>query len=108
MTIDVLDVVPIDELRQHVEMDTDDRDALIKRYAQAALDYCLRWCDEPRWKTAEDIPSSVVSAMLLVFGDLFEHRTSQTEVQLYSNIAAENLMFSFRNWRGDGDAEGGS
>ncbi len=105
MTINVLDVVPIEELRQHIEFDGVDRDAVIKRYAQAALDYCLRWCDEPRWKAAGDIPSPVVSAMLLVFGDLFEHRTSQTEVQLYTNAAAENLMFSCRNWRGSSDKE---
>ncbi|HBM0283745.1 head-tail connector protein [Salmonella enterica] len=108
MTIDVLSIVPIEELRQHVEMDTDDRDAVIKRYAQSALDYCLRWCDDPRWKQASDIPSPVVSAMLLVFGDLFEHRTSQTEVQLYTNVAAENLMFSCRNWRGIAEQEEGS
>lgn len=108
MTIDVLSVVPIEELRQHVEMDTDDRDAVIKRYAQSALDYCLCWCDDPRWKRASDIPTPVVSAMLLVFGDLFEHRTSQTEVQLYTNVAAENLMFSCRNWRGVAEEEEGS
>ena len=106
MAIDVLAVVHIEELRQHIEFDGDDRDAVIKRYAQAALDYCLRWCDEPRWKVAGDVPSPVVSAMLLVFGDLFEHRTSQTEVQLYSNAAAENLMFSCRNWRGSAEEEG--
>lgn len=100
MAIDVTTVVPIEELRQHIEFDATDRDAVIKRYAQAALDYCLTWCDEPRWKSASDIPSPVVSAMLLVFGDLFEHRTSQTEVQLYTNSVAENLMFNYRNWRG--------
>lgn len=108
MTIDVLDVVPLEVLCQHVEMDTDDRDALIKLYAQSALDYCMRWCDDPRWKSAADIPSPVVSAMLLVFGDLFEHRTSQTEVQLYSNAAAESLMFSCRSWRGEADQGEGS
>ncbi|MGV8925014.1 MAG: head-tail connector protein [Ewingella sp.] len=98
MSIVVTDVVPIEELRQHIEFDGDDRDALIKRYAQSALDYCLRWCDEPAWKLAGDIPSPVVTAMLLVFGDLFEHRTSQTEVQLYVNRAAESLMWMCRNW----------
>lgn len=67
MAIDVLDVVPIEELRQHIEFDGDDRDAVIKRYAQSALDYCLRWCDEPRWKVASDLPSEVISAMLLYF-----------------------------------------
>lgn len=100
MAIDVLDVVGIEELRQHIEFDSDDRDALIKRYAQSALDYCIRWCDEPGWSSASDIPSPVISAMLLVFGDLFEHRTSQSDVQLYQNRAAENLMFSCRNWSG--------
>lgn len=105
MAINVLDVVPIEELRQHIEFESEDRDAVLRRYAQAALDYCLRWCDEPRWKVADDIPSPVVSAMLLVFGDLFEHRNSQTEVQLYTNAAAENLMFSCRNWRGSAAEE---
>jgi len=46
--------------------------------------------------------------MLLIFGDLFEHRTSQTEVQLYSNVAAENLMFACRNWRGEAEQGEGS
>jgi len=99
MTIKVTDVVPIEELRQHIEFDGDDRDALITRYAQSSLDYCLRWCDNPEWKVADDIPSAVVTAMLLVFGDLFEHRTSQSEVQLYVNRAAENLMWHCRSWR---------
>lgn len=110
MPIDVLDVVPLEELRQHVEFESGDRDAVIKRYAQAALDYCIQWCDEPAWKVASDIPIPVVSAMLLIFGDLFEHRSGQTEVQLYANRAAENLMFNFRNWRGveDKPAEEGS
>ncbi|WP_426785112.1 head-tail connector protein [Rahnella variigena] len=98
MSISVTDVVPIEELRQHIEFDGDDRDALITRYAQSALDYCLRWCDDPTWKDAEDVPSPVVTAMLLVFGDMFEHRTSQTEVQLYVNRAAESLMWHCRNW----------
>lgn len=106
MAIVVTDVVRIEELRQHIEFDGDDRDALIKRYAQAALNYCLRWCDDPRWTVAADIPEPVVSAMLLVFGDLFEHRTSQSEVQLYANAAAENLMWSCRNWRGVLPVEG--
>lgn len=100
MAIKVTDVVQVEELRQHIEFDSDDRDAVITRYAQAALDYCLRWCDDPRWVKAGDIPSPVVSAMLLVFADLFEHRTGQSEVQLYTNAAAENLMWSCRNWRG--------
>lgn len=106
MAIVVTDVVKLEELRQHIEFDGDDRDALIKRYAQAALNYCLRWCDDPRWKVAADIPEPVVSAMLLVFGDLFEHRTSQSEIQLYANAAAENLMWSCRNWRGVEPVEG--
>ena len=105
MLVDKLAAAPARGHRLLVTVDGDDRDAVIKRYAQAALDYCLRWCDEPRWKVAGDVPSPVVSAMLLVFGDLFEHRTSQTEVQLYSNVAAENLMFSCRNWRGSAEEE---
>lgn len=103
MAIKITDVVPIEELRQQIEFDGDDRDALITRYAQAALDYCLRWCDEPRWRVGDDIPSPVITATLLVFGDLFEHRTSQSEFQLYANKTTENLMWPYRNWRGTAD-----
>lgn len=103
MTIAITDVVPIDELRAHIEFDGDDRDALITRYAQAALVYCLRWCDEPRWKTAADIPAPVISALLLVFADLFEHRARQSEVQSYKNQAAEQLLWPYRNWRGSAE-----
>ncbi|HEB0975131.1 TPA: head-tail connector protein [Yersinia enterocolitica] len=98
MTITVTDVVPIDELREHVEFDGTDRDKMITRYAQGALDYCIKWCDEPAWKKADDIPAPVINAMLLVFADQFEHRLSQTEVQLYTNVSAENLMWFYRNW----------
>lgn len=105
MAIDVLSVVSIEELRQHLEFDSNDRDAVIKRYAQAALEHCLKLCDEPQWKVAGDIPAPVVSAMLLITADLFEHRTAQSDIQLYQNQAAENLMFPHRNWRG---VEGGS
>jgi len=42
-------------------------------------------------------------AVLLVFADMFEHRTAQGEVQLYENAAAERMMFIHRNWRGKSD-----
>jgi hypothetical protein len=100
MAIKVTDVVPIEELRQHIEYDGDDRDALILRNAQSSLDYCLRFCDETGWKVADDLPSQVIQAMLLYLCDAFEHRGSQTEVQLYTNQRAEDLLFQVRNWRG--------
>ncbi|EMC2811228.1 head-tail connector protein [Klebsiella pneumoniae] len=103
MTINALDVVSIEELRQHIEFDSDDRDALIARYAQGALDYCLTYCDEPRWKQPDDLPSQVVSAMLVFFCDAFEHRGAQTETQLYANQRAHDLLFQVRNWRGETD-----
>lgn len=107
MAITVTDLVDIEELRQHIEFDGDDRDALIRRYAQGALELCLKWCDNPAWKVAGDIPAPVVNAMLLVFADLFEHRTSQSEVQLYENRAAQNLMWPYRCFRDSHPVEKG-
>ncbi|MEQ4922353.1 head-tail connector protein [Proteus hauseri] len=98
--MDILDVVSLPLLKQHIEYDDNDRDEQITFYAQSAFDYCLRWCDEPAWKLPEDIPHPVKSAMLLVLGDMFEHRTSQSEIQLYENKAVERLLFQYRNWRG--------
>lgn len=98
--MNILDVVSLPLLKQHIEYDDNDRDEQIMFYAQSALDYCLRWCDEPAWKSPEDIPHPVKSAILLVLGDMFEHRTSQNEIQLYENKAVERLLFQYRNWRG--------
>jgi hypothetical protein len=39
---------------------------------------------------------------------MFEHRTAQSEVQLYENAAAERMMFIHRNWRGKSEPEEGS
>lgn len=105
MAIDVLQVVSLNLLKQQVEFDGDDRDELITLYAQSAFDYCVRWCDEPSWKAASDIPAAIKGAILLVFADMFEHRTAQGEVQLYENAAAERMMFIHRNWRGKEDAD---
>ncbi|HBP7814771.1 head-tail connector protein [Escherichia coli] len=108
MAIDVLDVIPLSLFKQQIEFEEDDRDELITLYAQAAFDYCMRWCDEPAWKVAADIPAAVKGAVLLVFADMFEHRAAQSEVQLYENAAAERMMFIHRNWRGKAESEEGS
>lgn len=105
MAIDVLDVLSLNLLKQQIEFEGDDRDELITLFAQAAFDYCYRWCDEPAWKSAGDIPAAVKGAVLLCFADMFEHRTAQSEVQLYENAAAERMMFIHRNWRGKEDAD---
>ena len=80
MAIDVLQVISLKLLKQQIEFEEDDRDELITLYAQAAFDYCYRWCDEPAWKEATDIPAAVKGAVLLVFADMFEHRTAQSDV----------------------------
>lgn len=98
--MNILDVIPLSLLKQHLEYSGDDRDEQIIFYAQSALNYCLRWCDEPTWKSPDDIPYEVKSAMLLVLGDMFEHRTSQSEILLYENKAVERLLLLCRNWRG--------
>ncbi|MBD2785515.1 phage head-tail connector protein [Xenorhabdus sp. DI] len=98
MAIDALDVISLEQLRQQVEYDYDDRDALITLYAQSALEYCLCYCDNPAWQKAEDIPAPVKSAILLTFADLFEHRTAQSEVTLTDNKAVERLLWPYRHW----------
>ncbi|MGK6691120.1 head-tail connector protein [Proteus mirabilis] len=45
--MNILDVIPLSLLKQHLEYSGDDRDEQIIFYAQSALNYCLRWCDEP-------------------------------------------------------------
>lgn len=102
MTIDAATLVPIERMREHLrlELDDDSQDGSILLYANAALGWCLWYCDEPRWLVAADVPAQVGQAMLLVLTDFYEHRASQGEFQLYKNPMAEALLFSCRNWSG--------
>jgi hypothetical protein len=95
----------IEELRQHIEFDSDDRDALIARYAQA-LDYCLTYCDEPRWKQPDDLLRRL-SAPCFYFSVMPLNIAERRQTQLYANQRAHDLLFQVRNWRGETDeAEG--
>lgn len=102
MTMIATDLVPIEQMRTHLLLDEGDtaQDANIQLYANAALAWCLWYCDEPKWQAAADVPDQVRVAMLLVLTDFFEHRSKQSEIQLYSNSAAEMMLFSCRNWYG--------
>lgn len=47
----------------------------------------------------ETLPESLKFAALLIVGDLFENREGQSQVQLYTNTAVENLLRPFRVFR---------
>lgn len=100
MPIKVTDIFSIDQLCDHLRVDDIDKqtELMIEYYGDAALGYCLWYCDEPKWQCAEDLPSQVKAGTLLVLADLFENRSSRDDVIKYSNQTADNLLWSCRNF----------
>jgi len=46
-----------------------------------------------------DVPASIRHAMLLVIGDLYEHREARLEVKVEDNRAVRDLLWPYRNLR---------
>ncbi|MGJ8522292.1 hypothetical protein R84981_000977 [Carnimonas sp. R-84981] len=99
------ELVSLKVMKQHLRVNHDEEDELVLLYASSALEWCLWYCDNPNIKTVGDVSARFKSAMLLVLGDLFEHREQNTEINLYHNSTAEDLLWADRDWR-DNRSEG--
>lgn len=99
MTMDPFDIVSADETREHLNVDDDVPDSRIANYAKGALAHCLRYCEREDFTTPEALPDDFKIGYLLVLSDLWEHRGSQMEVQLYENRAAAAFLYPLRDLR---------
>lgn len=87
-------MIDISEVKVFLKVDHDDEDALINRMIEsakmAAMDY-LNWEEVPI-----KIPEPVVSAILLMIGDLYENRSLQGVNILHTNKTYERLLNPYR------------
>lgn len=96
--INPTDVVSLELMKRHLRVDDPEEDEYILFRATEALDWCLAYTDEPAFKEAGDLPPRLRSAFLMVLGDLYASREYQTDIALYSNETAENMLWSCRRF----------
>lgn len=99
MSIEPFDVASEEDTRFHLAADDDVPAARFLPYAAGALAFCLRRLDRADLTTADLLPADFRIAYLLVLCDLWEHRASQSEIQLYKNPAADMILFPLRDLR---------
>lgn len=102
MPIAPTDLVPIERIRKHVRLELDDssQDDMLLLYAQAAIGWCLWYCDA-EWTEPADVPDQVGLAMLLLIADFDQHRENTVIGASVANLrAAESLLWSCRNMHG--------
>lgn len=99
MSIAPFDVASEDETRFHLAADPDVPAGRFLPYALGALAFCLRRCERADFITAESLPADFRIAYLLVLCDLWEHRASQSEIELYENMAADMILYPLRDLR---------
>lgn len=97
MTLNPFDLVSVEDTRAHLSVDDDVPESLLSIYARGALAYCLRFCDRDDFDAVEKLPDDFRIGYLLVLADQWEHRSAQSEVQLYANPAAQAFLHPLRD-----------
>lgn len=88
-------IIDLDKAKEFLRVDHDDEDELIQDMIDSAAAYTLEYLN---WAAEEgkEYPAPIISATLLMLGDLYENRTTQAPVQLYNNRTYERLLSPYR------------
>jgi uncharacterized phage protein (predicted DNA packaging) len=94
-------VVTISEAKQHLRVDQDYDDELIKLYIDAAHDYIENLLntgipglsDSP---PEQEAPAAIKSAALLIVSDLYLNREGASEKDIKENSAVMRLLYPYR------------
>ena len=102
-----MDISPafLARIKEHLRVTGAAEDDLITVYARAACEYVETFTDSGwPWESVvvgeglgeSPVPGSILAAVLLLVGDLFENREAQSEVDLSANKTVEWLLWPFR------------
>ncbi|UNM96295.1 head-tail connector protein [Ignatzschineria rhizosphaerae] len=87
-------IIDLDKAKEFLRVDHDDEDSLIQDMIDSAAAYTLEYLN---WEEErEEYPAPVISATLLMLGDLYENRTAQAPVQLFNNKSYNRLLSPYR------------
>lgn len=93
-------IIELSKAKDFLRVDHSHEDELIQSMIDSATAYTLEYLN---WRTSEqantrtDYPAPVISATLLMLGDLYENRTAQAPVQLYNNATYNRLLSPYRS-----------
>lgn len=97
-------VLTLPEIKTHLRLDESEtaEDALLESLNEAAHDYASQYLGRPLPWLDDDglpvvVPPSVRAALLLIIGDLYEHREGQiVGATIVDNPAVERLLHFYR------------
>jgi len=84
------------ETKLHLRVDHDDEDVLIEALMTTATAACADYLNMEAADLVVAVPAPVKSAALLLVGNLYEQRESQSDRMLYKNPTYEALLNPYR------------
>lgn len=87
-------IIDLEKAKEFLRVDHDDEDSLIQDMIDSAVAYTLEYLNWEEEK--EEYPAPIISAVLLMLGDLYENRAAQAPVQLFNNKSYNRLLSPYR------------
>ena len=90
-------ITSLSTVKSHLRIDGSDEDSLLNIYIASAESYVNDYCDRKLVPFTVFTPT-IAAAVLLIVADLYEHRSSQVEKELYDNSTVKTLLNFNRNF----------
>lgn len=78
---ETLNILPLDELKEHLRIDFEDDDNLLRDLVAAARGYVEGWCG-PLDDFTDGVPAALVQAMRMYVAHLYANREAAAETSL--------------------------
>lgn len=93
-------LLTIEEIKLHLRMDTDpdsEVDTELERMYYAALEYCENYINRKiPWCSDEDVPRSILQAILLKIGEFYENREALNFAAYHQNPNIDQMLHFYR------------
>jgi uncharacterized phage protein (predicted DNA packaging) len=89
-------MLTLNETKLHLRIDGYDDDQLIEGMMEAAISSSANYLNMDAVQLTSTVPSPIKAATLLMIGDLYENRESQSERPFNSNPTYQNLLNPYR------------
>lgn len=97
------ELISLDEAKQHLRVDFEDDDALIKTYTDAAVSHALQYCNLSVVPAGARAVAAFKAAALMLLGDLYAYRETgqvgSVSSQIQVTASARALLDPYRMLR---------
>jgi uncharacterized phage protein (predicted DNA packaging) len=94
-----MSIVSLSLAKNHLRVDQSEEDSLIQSYIDAAEQYVEGYINRTIPGSLDSpvtTPKPIISAILLIVGDLYENRLGASEVDLKENKAVVSFLYPYR------------